>query len=210
MAATIIVGGGIGAGVTLSPNAMRGIADLGVADAVIAAGVQPAQQRIQHWYDGRTLVTLKRSDMRAQYGAAYVYIHRAATRVRWKMPCRSKSRPNASRPNPAPSEADVEDAIDPSVAAQSEIARDAIGPPVIIDAECKNRSAGWLSALPCNRAHHWSGFGRRCWTGQRSRIRPRAFGSGRAANRRQAGRRFPKARPVGSATGSRPKTGHPA
>ena len=126
--------GEIGAGVTLSPNAMRGIADLGVADAVITAGVQ-----------------------RAQYGAAYVYIHRAATRVRWKMPYRSKSRPNTSGPNPAPSEADVEDAIDPSVAAQSEIARDAIGPPVIFDAECKYRSAGWLSALRYNRAHHWSG-----------------------------------------------------
>lgn len=69
--------GEVGAGVTLSPNAMRGMADLGVADAVIAAGVQPAQQRIQHWRDGRTLVTLERSDIRARYGAPYVYIHRA-------------------------------------------------------------------------------------------------------------------------------------
>ena len=69
--------GEVGAGETLSPKAMRGIADLGVADAVIAAGVQPAHQRIQHWYDGRTLVTLKRSDMRGQYGAPYVYIRRA-------------------------------------------------------------------------------------------------------------------------------------
>jgi salicylate hydroxylase len=105
MAATLIVGGGIGgmtaaaalaqrgmdvtvleaapafgevgAGVTLSPNAMHGMADIGVADAVVAAGVQPAQQRIQHWHDGRTLLTLERSDMRTRYGAPYVYIHRA-------------------------------------------------------------------------------------------------------------------------------------
>lgn len=69
--------GEIGAGVTLSPNAMRGLDFIGAQEAVAAAGVEPARQRIQHWQDGRTLFTMERGDSRAKYGAPYVYIHRA-------------------------------------------------------------------------------------------------------------------------------------
>ncbi len=67
----------IGAGVTLSPNAMRGFDHIGLAADIAAAGVEPARQRIQHWHDGRTLHAIDRSGTRAKYGAAYVYIHRA-------------------------------------------------------------------------------------------------------------------------------------
>jgi salicylate hydroxylase len=67
----------IGAGVTLSPNAMRGLDHIGVAAAVAAAGVEPSRQRIQHWANGRTLHTIDRSGTRARYGAPYIYIHRA-------------------------------------------------------------------------------------------------------------------------------------
>lgn len=69
--------GDIGAGVTLSPNAMRGLDFIGCQDAVAAAGVEPQRQRIQHWQDGRTLFAMERGDSRARYGAPYVYIHRA-------------------------------------------------------------------------------------------------------------------------------------
>lgn len=67
----------VGAGVTLSPNAMKGYVHLGLAERIAAAGVEPARQRIQHWQDGRLLRSIDRSDMRARHGAPYVYIHRA-------------------------------------------------------------------------------------------------------------------------------------
>ncbi len=67
----------VGAGVTLSPNAMKGYVHLGLAERIAAAGVEPARQRIQHWQDGRLLRSIDRSDMRARYGAPYVGIHRA-------------------------------------------------------------------------------------------------------------------------------------
>lgn len=69
--------GEVGAGVTLSPNAMKGYVYLGLAERIAAAGVEPTRQRIQHWQDGRTLVVMDRADMRQRYGAPYVYIHRA-------------------------------------------------------------------------------------------------------------------------------------
>ncbi len=69
--------GEVGAGVTLAPNAMKGLAHIGIADAVAAAGVEPPRQRIQHWQDGRTLLQFERGDSRERYGAPYVYIHRA-------------------------------------------------------------------------------------------------------------------------------------
>ncbi len=68
----------IGAGVTLAPNAMRVYGHLGVATAIEVAGVEPTQQRVQHWADGRTLVAFERgSKVRDAYGAPYIYIHRA-------------------------------------------------------------------------------------------------------------------------------------
>lgn len=69
--------GEIGAGVTLSPNAMKGLDHIGVCETVAAAGVEPSRQRVQHWQDGRTLVTMERTGQREKYGAPYVYIHRA-------------------------------------------------------------------------------------------------------------------------------------
>ncbi len=69
--------GEIGAGVTLSPNAMRGLDHIGVCEAVASAGMEPARQRIQHWQDGRTLVPMERASARAKYGAPYVTVHRA-------------------------------------------------------------------------------------------------------------------------------------
>lgn len=69
--------GEIGAGVTLSPNAMKGLDFIGACEEAAAAGVEPTRQRVQHWQDGRTLVQMDRSTQRAKYGAPYVTIHRA-------------------------------------------------------------------------------------------------------------------------------------
>lgn len=69
--------GEVGAGVTLSPNAMRAFDFIGEMERIAKAGVEPKRQRIQHWEDGRAMFTLERADSRAKYGAPYVYIHRA-------------------------------------------------------------------------------------------------------------------------------------
>ncbi|HWU04708.1 MAG TPA: FAD-dependent monooxygenase [Novosphingobium sp.] len=69
--------GEIGAGVTLSPNAMKGLDFIGVMEEAASAGVEPKRQRIQHWQDGHTIVAKDRASQRATYGAPYVTIHRA-------------------------------------------------------------------------------------------------------------------------------------
>jgi salicylate hydroxylase len=69
--------GEIGAGVTLSPNAMKGLDHIGICEDVAAAGIEPTRQRIQHWEDGRTLIPVNRESQRAKYGAPYVTVHRA-------------------------------------------------------------------------------------------------------------------------------------
>ncbi|NVK56243.1 MAG: FAD-dependent monooxygenase [Alteromonadaceae bacterium] len=69
--------GDVGAGITLAPNAMRGLDYVGVGDEVVRTGVEPATQHISHWQSGETLLTVDRTKTLQQYNAAYVYIHRA-------------------------------------------------------------------------------------------------------------------------------------
>lgn len=69
--------GEIGAGLTITPNAMKGLDFIGACERVAAAGVEPGKQRFTHWQDGRTLVSIDRSTQREKYGAPYVTIHRA-------------------------------------------------------------------------------------------------------------------------------------
>lgn len=69
--------GEIGAGLTITPNAMKGLDFIGACERVAAAGVEPGKQRFTHWQDGRTLVSVDRSTQRAKYGAPYITIHRA-------------------------------------------------------------------------------------------------------------------------------------
>lgn len=69
--------GDIGAGVTLSPNAMKGLDYIGACETVAIAGIEPMRQRIQHWQDSRVLVPVERASARTKYGAPYVTIHRA-------------------------------------------------------------------------------------------------------------------------------------
>ncbi|MFV8819344.1 FAD-dependent oxidoreductase [Haliea sp. E17] len=69
--------GDIGAGITLSPNAMRGLDAVGVGEAVAATGMEPQLQHISHWQDGRVLREVDRSTTFETYRAHYIYIHRA-------------------------------------------------------------------------------------------------------------------------------------
>lgn len=69
--------GEIGAGLTLTPNAMKGLDFIGICEEAAAVGVEPTRQRIQHWRDGRTLVAFDRSTQREKYGAPYITVHRA-------------------------------------------------------------------------------------------------------------------------------------
>lgn len=69
--------GEIGAGLTLTPNAMKGLDFIGICEEAAAVAVEPTRQRIQHWQDGRTLVAMDRSTQREKYGAPYITVHRA-------------------------------------------------------------------------------------------------------------------------------------
>ncbi|MFW0778360.1 MAG: FAD-dependent monooxygenase [Rickettsiales bacterium] len=69
--------GDVGAGITLAPNAMRGLDAVGVGPEITAAGVEPTTQTIGHWHTGKILMTVDRRDTSERYGAGYVYIHRA-------------------------------------------------------------------------------------------------------------------------------------
>jgi len=69
--------GEIGAGLTLTPNAMKGLDSIGICELAAGVGVEPTRQRIQHWRDGHTIVQFDRSTQRAKYGAPYITVHRA-------------------------------------------------------------------------------------------------------------------------------------
>lgn len=67
----------IGAGIQLSPNAMRVLATLGVADAIAERATEPEAIVVRNGVSGRTLVTLRGSAFHRRYGEPYRVIHRA-------------------------------------------------------------------------------------------------------------------------------------
>lgn len=67
----------VGAGITLSPNAMRALDAVGVGEQIAATGVEPGTQHISHWQGGQVLLEVDRSKTFETYKARYVYIHRA-------------------------------------------------------------------------------------------------------------------------------------
>lgn len=69
--------GEVGAGITLSPNAMRILERLGVRDAIAAVADAPRRQGVIHYQTGKLLVDQPREDTRAKYGADYFQLHRA-------------------------------------------------------------------------------------------------------------------------------------
>lgn len=67
----------IGAGIQLSPNAMRALAALGVGDAVAARAIQPDAIVVRNGISGRRLVTLAGEAFRRRTGEPYRVIHRS-------------------------------------------------------------------------------------------------------------------------------------
>ena len=67
----------IGAGVSLSPNAVKGLRYLGVGERLEALADEPPTQVTRHYANGRVLVNFRRHNTREQLGAPYLQAHRA-------------------------------------------------------------------------------------------------------------------------------------
>lgn len=68
----------VGAGIQLSPNAMRVVRALGVEDQVVTAGFEPDAAVIRHFRTGKYYVNAPLADAcRRRYGAPFIQIHRA-------------------------------------------------------------------------------------------------------------------------------------
>jgi salicylate hydroxylase len=70
--------GEIGAGINLSPNALKAFRSLGVEDAAIAIGYQAPDQVVRSYRSGRIIARQQRSgNILERYGAEFLSIHRA-------------------------------------------------------------------------------------------------------------------------------------
>lgn len=69
--------GEVGAGLSISPNAMHGLNALGFADWIEAHANEPLEQCLFHGQTDEPLRTFDRRTARGTYGAAYVQVHRA-------------------------------------------------------------------------------------------------------------------------------------
>ena len=70
--------GEIGAGLNLSPNALKAFRYLGIEDAALKIGFQAKEQLIRSFRSGRVIARPKRSgDVAACYGAPFLTMHRA-------------------------------------------------------------------------------------------------------------------------------------
>ncbi len=68
--------GDVGAGISISPNAAKGLAFLGLDRQLAAAACVPPMQVTRHFRTGKPLLTIDRSDTVARYGAQYYQMHR--------------------------------------------------------------------------------------------------------------------------------------
>ncbi|QIG53623.1 NAD(P)-binding protein [Altererythrobacter sp. BO-6] len=69
--------GEVGAGLSISPNAVKGLESLGFADFLRATCNEPLDQFILHGQTGEQLQRFDRRDCRETYGGSYYQIHRA-------------------------------------------------------------------------------------------------------------------------------------
>ncbi len=70
--------GDVGAGITITPNAWKGLASLGLGDALTAAADEVPQQAIRKFDSGEAILDIMRgATTRTTYGAPYVMFHRA-------------------------------------------------------------------------------------------------------------------------------------
>ena len=69
--------GEVGAGISLSPNAVKGLESLGMAPFLADRANEPFEQLLYHGETGDLLLRIDRRTCRATYGAAYYQMHRA-------------------------------------------------------------------------------------------------------------------------------------
>lgn len=69
--------GEVGAGLSVTPNAVKALEWLGLGAAVRAIADEPPQQLTCHFASGEVLVAFDRSDTVERYGAPYLQLHRA-------------------------------------------------------------------------------------------------------------------------------------
>ncbi|MFK7830438.1 MAG: FAD-dependent monooxygenase [Congregibacter sp.] len=69
--------GEVGAGISISPNATRGLEWLGLRDFLLSRANEPLTQWTHHGETGEDLLGIDRNNCRDEYGAAYYQLHRA-------------------------------------------------------------------------------------------------------------------------------------
>lgn len=67
----------VGAGVSLSPNAVKGLRYLGIGERLEAIADEPPTQVTRHFASGNVLVQIDRGNTREKLGAPYLQAHRA-------------------------------------------------------------------------------------------------------------------------------------
>jgi len=67
----------IGAGVNLTPNALKALRALGVEDAIAAVGCESDFLVIRSWKSGRVISRMRRGSFRREFGAPNLTVHRA-------------------------------------------------------------------------------------------------------------------------------------
>jgi salicylate hydroxylase len=67
----------IGAGVQMTPNAIKCFFDLGLKDDLMAKSATPGHMNIRHGRKGHVLGSIAIRDLENDYGAPYILIHRA-------------------------------------------------------------------------------------------------------------------------------------
>lgn len=67
----------VGAGISLAPNAVKGLRFLGLESAVEKLADEPLDQLTRHYQTGKPLVTIDRRNTTQRYGAKYLQMHRA-------------------------------------------------------------------------------------------------------------------------------------
>ncbi len=69
--------GDVGAGISVTPNATKGLQSLGLGATLAANAQMPPQQRVRDGISNSELLVIDRSDTCQRYGAAYYMMHRA-------------------------------------------------------------------------------------------------------------------------------------
>ena len=69
--------GDVGAGISITPNAAKGLISLGLGEELDSNAQAPLQQLVRDGLSGNQLLCIDRSTVRERYGAAYYMMHRA-------------------------------------------------------------------------------------------------------------------------------------